>query len=235
MAKFFDVFPRTLYKIDGKRYGNFDTVTNVMFRIGMVRDTINNSAAYIRYTIKDGDTPESLADKFYDDPEAHWMILYANDIYNPYKDWPMDQRSFRNYIIDNYGSVEAAQTTYHHFEKVIRRETNNVVTETRFQVDEATINNTEIEAYESYQSLEDAYLAVNFGETSRTTTNSSIEGQTVIETISKDRISNYDYEQQVNEAKRLIKVVKKEYYSRIMSEFNNLTRNTNTPFLRRLV
>lgn len=237
MAKFFDLFPTTLYKLSGKRYSNYDNITNIMFRIGMVKETINNIASYYQYIIKDGETPEVLADRFYNDPEAHWMILYANDIYNPYKDWPMDGRTFSKYLTDKYGSVANAQTTYHHYEKVIRRDNNGKITETRFEIDfiNPSFEPPVVTPYDSYNSLEYSYRAINFGETSRTTTNSTVEGQTIIEEVDKNAVTNYDWEVQQNEAKRLIKVIKKQYYMVIMKEFDVLTNNARTPFLRRLI
>jgi hypothetical protein len=48
------------------------------------------------YHIKDGDTPEMVADILYGDSELHWVILMFNDIVNPYTEW------FRsNNVIEN--------------------------------------------------------------------------------------------------------------------------------------
>jgi len=51
----------------------------------------------------------------------------------------------------------------------------------------------------------------------------SVDGKTVIETVRGEAISNYDYELRLNDEKRLIKVIKAEYYSVIMAEFKRLT------------
>ena len=60
-----------------------------------------------------------------------------------------------------------------------------------------------------------------------------MNGQTVTEVISRSAISNYDYEDQENEKKRIIKIVKPEYYQQIMLEFNNMTNNSIAPYLRK--
>lgn len=52
-----------------------------------------------------------------------------------------------------------------------------------------------------------------------------IEGRTIVETINRNAVSNYDYENQINENRRLIKVIKKEYYGRIMGEFDKMIGN----------
>ena len=234
---FFDLFPRTLYKQSGRRYDSYDTVTNVLFRVAMVKETISNFAAYYTYTVTDSDTPENLADKVYGDPGAHWIILYANDIYNPYKDWPMDNRSFRKYLIGKYGSVEAAQLGYHHYEMVIKRENDGKVTETRFEIDRTmeSFDPNNVVPYDRWDALEYSYLPVNFAETSRTTTDTKVAGRTIIQTVERDAISNYDWEVQQNEARRNIKIIKKNYYQTILNELDNLTDGARNPMYRRLV
>ena len=65
--------------------------------------------------------------------------------------------------------------------------------------------------------------------------NLTIEGQTIIETEYRNAVTYYDYEDELNEAKRTIRIIKKEYYTQINAEFGALT-NKNTPlFMRRVV
>lgn len=232
MGKFLDLFPRTLYKLDGGKYSSFDTVTNITFRVGLVRETMSNFAAYYEYVVRDGETPESLADRVYGDPQGHWVILYANNIYDPFYDWPLDYKSFNAYIIDKYGSIESAQTTYHHFEKVVTREnaTDNVTTVERFRVTQYNPINTYSALFDdvpidTYTSLETAPVPINL----------SVGNKTVIETVERNAVSNYDWEREENDAKRNIKIIKKEYYSLILSEFDKLTDGVRNPFMRRLV
>ena len=57
----------------------------------------------------------------------------------------------------------------------------------------------------------------------------NIDGRTIVETISGREVSYYDYELKLNDDKRIIKIIKAEYYSQIMQEFDNLTHNPATP------
>lgn len=125
MSNFFDKFPKVPYNISGERLGNYQAVTNIMFRFGFLRDVINNTSAYESYTIQEGDTPEILAHKYYGSPETYWLILYANDIYDPQYDWPLDRRSFDNYIEGKYGSTANAHAQIHHYEKIVGRQVEN--------------------------------------------------------------------------------------------------------------
>ena len=228
MGTFFDLFPKTLYKLDGGRYSSYDTITDITFRIGILKEVMANYASYYQYVIPDGQTPENLADVVYGNPQAHWIIIYANDIYDPQYDWPMDYRTFNKYIVDKYGSLEWAKTNIHHYEKVITREnvTDNIITVNRYEINGANVavNWTGNVPYDTYESLEFAPEPIDL----------NVGNKTVHITTERDEISYYDWEIDQNEAKRNIKVIKKDYYSQIMSEYDNLTRNALNPFLRRL-
>lgn len=297
MSNFLDKFPLVRYTVDKQLLSEFDTVRNVLFRIGIVKDVMEqNVDAYYFYAIRDSDRPETLAEQIYGSAEAHWIILYANNIYDPYYDWPMDQRTFEKYIIKKYGSLEWAKTNYHHYEKVITREnpfaqvtatfkyevndkklTDGILTiiDTEFDygigeiayIGPSNVSNTfsgQVMAWSNangyivlantsgsakpYQFLIGASSAANgtvlktdipaapmdaYNTLVDTTDFSTYEvaGRTVFETISRDRVSYYDYEERLNEDKRQIKIIQPQYYMQIMSELDNITGQR--PFYRR--
>jgi hypothetical protein len=59
-----------------------------------------------------------------------------------------------------------------------------------------------------------------------------VNGKSVKETITKSAISNYDYELELNEAKRQIKIIKPEYYGYILNQFDRLTGASKIPYIR---
>lgn len=289
MVNFLDKFPLVRYTVDKKQLSELDTVRNVLFRVGIIKEVMEtNIDAYYLYTIRDSDRPETLAERIYGDAEAHWIILYANNIYDPYYDWPMDERTFQKYIVKKYGSVEWAKTNYHHYEKVVTRENPSaqVITTTKFEVNDKKLTDgilTIIDVETSYGVGEIVYigdsnssntfsgevkswnetngqiiLANTNGEAKRyqfligtssaangtvlkvdlpaepmdayntltdTTAFSTytVAGKTVFETISRNRVSYYDYEEELNESKRLIKIIQPQYYQQIIGEFDNIT------------
>jgi hypothetical protein len=199
---------------------------------------MQNISSYEKYVIRDGDKPETLAEKAYGNPEAHWIILYANDILDPHYDWPMDNRTFDKYIVKKYASqanmngvknvASWAKTNYIMYEKVITRENlfAEVSTISRYQIDSANVATAVAvtDPYDTYTSLaESTYDTFNVG------------GKDVIETVKAERISYFDYEIRENEKKREINIIKKQYYGRIMSQFDNLTQSSgaNDTFIRR--
>ena len=53
-----------------------------------------------------------IADKLYDDPELHWVILLLNDITDRYHQWPKNQNQFLAYVNDKYSNIDST----HHYE-----------------------------------------------------------------------------------------------------------------------
>lgn len=225
---FFDKFPVLAYDIAGKKLSNYQVSTNIFFRIRILREILGNISAYYEYLISDSDTPEILADKVYGNPEAHWIILMANDIIDPQYDWPLNYKNFNNYIINKYGSIANAKTQIHHYEKVITREEQltGIVTESRFTVNfDKLTDNTPSVPYDYYE---------NLPETQEVNTYNLENGRTVTEIIRREAITYYDYESQLNDNKRSIKIIKPEYYGQILKEFEDLT-NTKPSYIRKLV
>lgn len=229
MARFFDKFKTILYDINGKDVSSYELVTNIFFRFKIIQNVLDNISAYYEYTIQDGDTPEILADKVYGDPEAHWVILLANNIVDAQHDWPLDYKSFNQYITKKYDLISIAKTQIHHYEKIVERteSTSGITTETRFVVDLRKITETEDDVpYDYYENIpEDGlYETVDMG-----------DGKTVQVRTYRNAVSNYDWELDLNERKRNIKIIKAEYWPYIREEFNKLSSTTKPSYIRRVI
>ena len=94
--------------------GNYDfkLVTNLLKRVVVRSKVKTNVSLFDTYDVKEGETPEILADKLYDDSELHWTILLLNDITDRYHQWPKNTNQFLAYINDKYSNVDAT----HHYE-----------------------------------------------------------------------------------------------------------------------
>jgi len=107
---YFENFPLIVYDSVGN--GKFKIVTNLLKRVAVRSKIKINTSYYDTYDVKGGETPEMIADKLYDDPELHWIILLLNDITDRYHQWPKNTNQFLAYINDKYSNVDST----HHYE-----------------------------------------------------------------------------------------------------------------------
>ena len=207
MSKYFNFFPKTLYTVDTI---TGDVVKNLTTRFSFEESFKNNTAVCYEYDVQDSDTPEIIASKFYDDPERHWIVLMFNDITDPQFDWPMDYRTLISFIDEKYKSEANvgqsgsswAQSHVHAYYKVETRTTisTNTITVNKMEVDANTYANVAI-----------------------TSSNVTLTGGYVITiATSKQTQSHYDYEMELNESKRKIKLLKPEFVSSIEEEFRRV-------------
>ena len=168
MSQFFSYYPKTLYSNDTKPT-SLDTITNIISRFRFEPTVATNAAAFYYYNIKDSDTPEIIASKYYDNPERHWIVLMFNNIVDPFYDWPMTYQQFVQYINDKYGSQAAALAQNHHYEKI--------VTTVDSTTGSTAIKNIEIDY--------NTYLSIN----PQTTTQTFSDGSSVTYTLSSNQIS----------------------------------------------
>lgn len=207
MSKYFSLFPKTVYtsnKEDG------DAVTNIISRFGFEKSYKDNSAVYYEYNIQDSDTPEIIAHKMYGNSERHWIVLMMNDIVDPQYDWPLDQRTLIRFIDEKYTAnastgqtgINWAQQNNHSYYKIETRTTNATGTklETRIEVDANTYTNTSVS----------------------TTSVTLSDGNQITIAVTKEPKSYYDYEYDLNESKRTIKLIKPNFVNQLEEELKSV-------------
>ena len=215
MAKYFNFFPKTLYSLSNKST-SADSITNIIARFGFESTLKENSNIYYPYDIQDGDTPETIANKYYGSPERHWVVLLFNDIIDPQYDWPLDQRTIIKYINDKYtanGSANVtsqtglawSQSNTKSYYKVVTRVTNNATKNTIKEKIELDAN---------------TYANVVISNSTKTLQS----GTVIVETVSKETETYYDYEVNLNESKRRIRLLRSEIVSQsgLLDEFKRV-------------
>jgi hypothetical protein len=165
---YFNNFPKMSYPftINGKT--EFRTVMDITKNVRLRREILSNVTLFDTYIIKDGETPELIAEYVYGNAQYHWTILLANDLYDYLSDFPLSQAILDNVIIDKYGVLNIHKI--HHYEGVVNGRT--------FIVDKDFIGHIPI--------------------------------------------SNSDYEYNLNEEKRTIKIISPNFINQIVSELNKI-------------
>ena len=108
----FKQYPDILYpfKFDGKEHLLKDITTNVKLQVELV----NKVAFFEYYDVLDGETPEIVAHKYYGNPNWHYLILLANEIWDWREFFPKDRLVFENYVKDSYVNPNGI----HHYENL---------------------------------------------------------------------------------------------------------------------
>lgn len=107
---FFKYYPEIPYQFQSN--GNYNlTITSIEDYVLLVSAIQKNVTIFYPYKIQDGERPDTVSVNVYGVPDYTWIILIVNQIFTLF-DWPLQSDEFTNYIIEKYGSVANAQTTY---------------------------------------------------------------------------------------------------------------------------
>ena len=107
---YFSQFPVIYYDAVGN--SNPKVVTHLLKRVALHSKASETVALFDTYDVRNGETPEMIAHKYYDDAEYHWVILLVNNITDRYHQWPMNTRQFLAHLAERYDNVDAV----HHYE-----------------------------------------------------------------------------------------------------------------------
>lgn len=96
-TKYFENFPIVEY--NGKK------VRDITRRNTFVKNVSTNPMLFLPYTVKQNERAEDVAQFYYGSVDYVWLVYMANQIIDPYYEWPMDEETFNNYLIAKYGEV----------------------------------------------------------------------------------------------------------------------------------
>ena len=89
---FFNIVPNIEYDEKPISYpfseSDFVVAKNFFRRYKINDDIFQYAVFFKKYTIKDGERPETLAEKFYGNQFYDWVILLTNNMVNAQYDWP---------------------------------------------------------------------------------------------------------------------------------------------------
>jgi hypothetical protein len=168
---YFEKFPKILYDFNIGSNIEYRVVTDITRNIRIVKDLLSNITLYDEYDIRDGETPEIIADKFYGSPLYHWIVMMTNDRYDYVNDFPLPTYELEKHVKDVYGDTQYAA---HHYED----SRGNVVPQVYTNV---------------YGVTETTYP-----------------------------VSNYEYEERLNESKRRIKIISPQILARVLKSFEEI-------------
>jgi hypothetical protein len=160
---YFDNFPTFLYDFEINGKTEYKLVKDITQNVRLRKEILASVTLYDEYDIRDGETPEIIAEKVYGSPLYHWVVMLCNEKYNYVDDFPLPSYELEKHITAKYGAGNEYDT--HHY-----------VDNNGFIVD-------------------------------------STQGTSV---------SNYQYETELNESKRRIKLISPSLLNNILKNFKDL-------------
>lgn len=114
---YFSIVPNISYDEKPISYpfseSDFVTAKNFFRRYKINEDVFSNVVYFSKYTITDGERPDTLADQAYGNPFYDWVILLTNNMVNAQYDWPMSNYEISKVIEEEY---DTPYETIHHYE-----------------------------------------------------------------------------------------------------------------------
>lgn len=184
MSNYFSQLPDFEYvsRLPDARISDYIPVKN-LFKKGKLReDIIEQTAVFTKYKIRGDDRPDNVAQELYGDPNLDWVILASNNILNVYDEWPMTQVNFENYLLDKYITYENINAIRYYETTEVKNKAGAVITPAGFQVD----SNFSVTYYDAVE-----------------------EGYNTKYPVTS--VTNYDYEQKLQDDKRNIFTLKPRY------------------------
>ena len=191
----------TLPKILSTNYnGGTIVLTNLLARANILPELLKNPLLYYTYDIQEGDTPEIVAHKYYNDMYRYWIVLMCNQLLDPQWNWPLNSQQFQDYLTDKYGTQDIYGTVHNYQE---------IITQFDYGTQTTTVNTIQItqDTYNSFVNSTNTYTLPT--------------GQVKVTKEAK-AISIFDYEVQQNEAKRKISILNNQYVDQIEQQFLKL-------------
>jgi hypothetical protein len=197
MSSYFQRVPDFNYvsRLPDSKIGDYIRVKN-LFKKGKIREDIfQNVAFFEKYKIVGDDRPDNVAFEIYDDSSLDWLVLLSNNILNIQSEWPLPQTDFDRFVLDKYGDYDTLYNGIHHYETTEVKNTQGVtIVPAGLQVD----SSYSVSYYDFFTDLQ------------VTTGNLAIP------------VTNYEYEEKVENDKRNIFILKPRYLNIVFDDMEEI-------------
>ena len=189
---------------------------NIFRRIKILNSISDNVSLYNKYQIYEGERPDTVAKELYDNSELDYVVILSAGITNIRDQWPLSNHFLYEYALEKYGEELNA---LHHYETVeVRDQWNRLILPAGLTVDETFKINGPGNQFPVGTQWK-AMRANGSISLSQNTLGGSASD--LLNTIAIG-ISNYEYEDRLNEEKRQINVLKPIYLQQFLEEFRRI-------------
>ena len=168
---------------------------NLLVEAEVVKIYLEDYRLFYTYIIKNGERPDTLAYDAYGDSTLDWVIFLTNGIIDPYKDWILDEKQLISYLEKKYNTAVEKLTT-------------------------TTIASSI--AYYYYKGIAsdtpETIASYNYNMTPATYSKLGSPAGWVAKSV-------WDYENEINESKREIKMMRNEFVSDFKQQVKDIFSN----------
>ena len=201
MSQYFRKLPNLNYpSLLKTRESNTDFIQtkNLFRRVKVREDLFANFMQFDKYKIIGDERPDNVAQKVYDNDDLDWIILLSNNIVDLNNEWPLTQFQLNEFLNEKYTPQELV--SIHHYETLeLRDSRNQLILPAGIVVDE----NFNLEYLSGGQVK---------------STNSLVDGRPV------KAVTFYDYENDLNDKKRNINVLKPDLLGIFIRDFERIMK-----------
>jgi len=197
MSNYFRRLPDFEYvsRLPDAKIGDYITVKNLFKKAKLREDIFQDIAFFQKYKITGNDRPDNVAFEIYNDSSLDWLVLTCNNILNIQSEWPLPQQQFDNYLLDKYGDYDTLYSGIHHYETVEEKNSQGV-----------TIVPAGLKVESDYSvSYYDYFIDSQITKTNLVTP-----------------ITNYEYEDKLEDAKRNIYLLKPRYLNIVFDDLDEM-------------
>ena len=201
MSNYFRRLPNLDYpSLLKERESNTDFVQtkNLFRRVKIREDLFANFMQFDKYEVIGDERPDNVAEKVYGNDGLDWVILLSNNIIDINNEWPMNQSQLNMFLDEKYTPQQLV--SIHHYETLELRDNKNQLILPAGLVVDADFN------------ME--YLSGGQVKS----TNSLVDGRPV------KAVTFYDYENDLNDQKRNINVLKQEFLGIFIKDFERIMK-----------
>jgi len=200
MSNYFNLLPDFEYvsRLPNAKISDYITVKNLFKRVFLREDIYQNLTFFEKYSVVGDDRPDNVAAEIYEDSSLDWLILLANNIVNIPNEWPLGQADFNRYLLDKYNDdYNLIYNGIHHYETVEVKDSNEV-----------TIVPAGLEVAADFETTYYDYF---------------IGGLTTENDITRP-ITNFQYEENLENKKREIFILRPEYISIVLDDIQDIAK-----------
>ena len=197
MSNYFRQLPDINYvsRLPDAKISDYIKVKNLFKKGALREDIFQNVSFFTKYKVTGDKRPDNVAFDFYQDSKLDWLVLTCNNVINVFTEWPLRQSDFDRAMLEKYDTYDNLFNGVHHYETTEVKDSNGIV-------------------FVKAGLKVDATFSFKYADTKSGTlvdlSNISIP------------VTNYEYEVEIEDAKRNIFLLKPQYLSVVRDDLEEM-------------